>query len=80
MQLSFSTALATLAAVFAAATPAAALFCAEASRFGTVSVSPTLLSPGDVSRLHNLCLAPDQFSHSRPLLYQQISPALLNTV
>lgn len=47
MQLSFSTALATLAAVFAAATPAAALFCAEASRFGTVSVSPTLLSPGD---------------------------------
>lgn len=47
MQLSFSTALATLAAVFAAATPTAALFCAEASRFGNVIVSPTLLSPGD---------------------------------
>ncbi|KAG1876030.1 hypothetical protein C8R48DRAFT_591540 [Suillus tomentosus] len=47
MQLSFSTAIATLAAVFAVATPATALFCAEAERFGVVTVSPTTLSPGE---------------------------------
>ncbi|KAG1743426.1 hypothetical protein EDB19DRAFT_561075 [Suillus lakei] len=47
MQLSFSTIIATLAAVFAVATPAAAQFCSEATRFGVVSVSPTTLSPGD---------------------------------
>lgn len=47
MQLSFSTVIATLAAVFAVATPAAAQFCSEATRFGVVSVSPTTLSPGD---------------------------------
>ncbi|KAG2149084.1 uncharacterized protein EDB93DRAFT_1143569 [Suillus bovinus] len=47
MQLSFSTAIATLAAVFAVAAPAAAQFCSEATRFGVVNVSPTTLSPGD---------------------------------
>ncbi|KAG2104706.1 uncharacterized protein F5147DRAFT_703631 [Suillus discolor] len=47
MQLSFSTVIATLAAVFAVATPAAAQACAEADRFGDVTVSPTTLSPGE---------------------------------
>ncbi|KAG1775898.1 hypothetical protein EV702DRAFT_1113544 [Suillus placidus] len=47
MQLSFSTVIATLAAVFAVATPAAAQFCSQATRFGVVNVSPTTLSPGD---------------------------------
>ncbi|KAG2035239.1 hypothetical protein BDR03DRAFT_537159 [Suillus americanus] len=47
MQLSFSTAIATLAAVLAVAAPAAAQFCSEATRFGVVIVSPTTLSPGD---------------------------------
>ncbi|KAG2131348.1 hypothetical protein DEU56DRAFT_814071 [Suillus clintonianus] len=47
MQLSFSTVFASLAAVLAVATPAAAQQCFEASRFGNVNVSPTTLSPGD---------------------------------
>ncbi|KAG1840700.1 hypothetical protein DFJ58DRAFT_87505 [Suillus subalutaceus] len=47
MQLSFSTAIATLAAVFAVVAPAAAQSCSEATRFGVVTVSPTTLSPGD---------------------------------
>jgi hypothetical protein len=55
MQLSFSTVIATLAAVFAVATPATAQACPEATQFGVLTVSPTTLSPGDVSHLHNLC-------------------------
>ncbi|KAG1826571.1 hypothetical protein EV424DRAFT_1486102 [Suillus variegatus] len=47
MQLSFPTVIATLAAVFAVATPAAAQACAEANRFGVVTISPTTLSPGE---------------------------------
>ncbi|KAG2131347.1 hypothetical protein DEU56DRAFT_860021 [Suillus clintonianus] len=47
MQLSFSTVLASLAAVIAVATPAAAQQCSQATRFGVVNVSPTTLSPGD---------------------------------
>ncbi|KAG0695592.1 hypothetical protein DFH29DRAFT_263859 [Suillus ampliporus] len=46
MQLSFSTAIATFVAVLAAATPAAA-GCAEADRFGDITVNPSTLSPGD---------------------------------
>jgi hypothetical protein len=47
MQLSFSTVIATLAAVFAVATPATAQACPEATQFGVLTVSPTTLSPGD---------------------------------
>ncbi|KAG0695593.1 hypothetical protein DFH29DRAFT_263904 [Suillus ampliporus] len=46
MQLSFSTAIATFVAVLAVATPAAAS-CAEADRFGDITVNPSTLSPGD---------------------------------
>jgi len=51
MQLSFSTAIA-LAAFSAAATSVAAQFCSEATRFGVINVTPSTLSPGDVSYLH----------------------------
>ncbi|KAG1729653.1 uncharacterized protein EDB91DRAFT_1159136 [Suillus paluster] len=47
MKLSFSTAIATFAAVLAAATPAAAQLCFQASRFGIITVTPSTLSPGD---------------------------------
>jgi hypothetical protein len=53
MQLSFSTAF-ILAAFTAVLTPVAAQSCFEATRFGVVSVTPSTLSPGDVSRLHQL--------------------------
>lgn len=51
MQLSFSSAI-TLAAFSAAATSVAAQSCAEAARFGVINVTPSTLSPGDVSHLH----------------------------
>jgi hypothetical protein len=38
----------------AAATPFAAAQCAEASRFGDTSITPTTFAPGDVCAIHSL--------------------------